>query len=110
MKSTRTVLIVLFSAVSLAAASDRIRGAVDAARTVALKGHVHPRAQLQNDRGALDPTTPLEQVTLLLKPDASLEPFLADQQNPSSPNYHRWLTPAEFGDRFGLTRGDMAKV
>ena len=107
----RGVVVVTFWWVgNLAAASDRIQGAIDPGRTVLLKGHVHPRAQLQNDRGAVDPATPLEQVTLLLKPDASLEPFLAEQQNPSSPNYHRWLTPSEFGGRFGLSRGDLAKV
>ena len=104
------VLVTILSAGSLVAASDRIQGPVDPGRTVALKGQVHPRAQLQYDRGALDPTTQLEQVTLMLQPDASLEPFLAEQQNPSSPNYHRWLTPGEFGDRFGLSRGDIAKV
>ena len=95
---------------SLAAAGDRIVVPIDQSRSVALKGHVHPRAQIQNDRGAVEPGTALDRVTLMLKPDASLEPFLADQQNPSSPNYHRWLTPGEFGDRFGLSRGDIAKV
>jgi uncharacterized protein (TIGR03437 family) len=95
---------------NLAAAGDRVAGSVDPSRSVALKGHVHPRAQIQNDRGAVDPGTALNQVTLMLKPDASLEPFLTEQQNPSSGNYHRWLTPAEFGDRFGLSRDDIAKV
>ena len=95
---------------NLAAAGDRIVAPIDPNRSVALKGHVYPKAQLQNDRGPVEPGTELDQVTLLLKPDASLEPFLADQQNPSSANYHRWLTPGEFGDRFGLSRGDLAKV
>src|SRR5262249_40167237 len=41
---------------------------------------------------------------------AALEKLLEEQQNPSSPNYHHWLTPEEFGDRLGLNRGDYAKV
>jgi uncharacterized protein (TIGR03437 family) len=95
---------------SLAAAPDRIVVPIDYSRSVALQGHVHPRAQLQYDRGAMEPGTALDQVTLMLKPDASLESFLAGQQNPSSPDYRRWLTPVEFGDRFGLSGGDIAKL
>ncbi len=95
---------------SLLAAEDRIVASVNASRTVSLKGRVHPRAQAQYDRGAVEPSTELTYVTLMLKPDASLESFLAEQQNPSSPNYRRWLTPEQFGDRFGLSGGDIAKV
>lgn len=95
---------------SLAAAEDRVVASVNAGRTVPLKGHVHPQAQVQYDRGAVEPSTELAYVTLMLKPESSLESFLAEQQNPSSPNYHRWLTPEQFGDRFGLSAGDIAKV
>ncbi len=30
-----------------------------------------------------------------------LNSLIAEQQNPASPNYHRWLTPQEFSRRFG---------
>jgi len=36
--------------------------------------------------------------------------MLADQQNPSSPQFHKWLTPEEYGDRFGLSAGDHSKI
>ncbi len=53
-------------------------------------------------------------ITLVAKPSASqqaaLERLLEEQQDPASPNFHRWLTPEEFGDRFGLSRSDYAKV
>ena len=42
--------------------------------------------------------------------EAALEKLLADQQNPSSPNYHKWLTPQQFADRFGMSAGDIASV
>src|ERR1043166_8799004 len=52
--------------------------------------------------------------TLITKPSASqqadLEKLLEEQQNPASPNYHHWLTPDEFGERFGLDQADYAKV
>src|SRR5947209_8639369 len=98
------------AAFRLLAAEDRVVSAVNASRMVALKGHVHPKAQNRYDRGPLDASMELAYVTLMLKPASSLEAFLAEQQNPDSPNFHRWLTAEQFGDRFGLSAGDMAKV
>jgi hypothetical protein len=39
-----------------------------------------------------------------------LERLLEDQQNPSNPLFHAWLTPEEYAERFGLNRSDFAKV
>ena len=36
--------------------------------------------------------------------------FLQDQQNPASPNYHHWLTPAQIGQSFGVSPRDIAAV
>ncbi len=51
---------------------------------------------------------------LLIKPSAAqqadLDQLLAAQQNPSSANYHQWLTPQDFADRFGLSTSDHSKV
>jgi uncharacterized protein (TIGR03437 family) len=41
---------------------------------------------------------------------ADLDRLLEEQRDRSSPNYHQWLTPEQFGDRFGLTPGDFAAV
>jgi subtilase family serine protease len=41
---------------------------------------------------------------------AALTQLLMDQQNPSSPLFHQWLTPAQFGASFGVSSSDMAKV
>ena len=57
---------------------------------------------------------PLNQFTLVLsrspQQQQAFEQFLADQQNPASPNYHHWLTPAEVGERFGLSDQDIATI
>jgi hypothetical protein len=41
---------------------------------------------------------------------ADLDQFLAEQQDRSSRNYHTWLTPEQFGDRFGVSPNDVAQV
>jgi Pro-kumamolisin, activation domain/Bacterial Ig-like domain (group 3) len=41
---------------------------------------------------------------------AALTQLLVDLQNPSSPRYHQWLTPEQFGAQFGLSAPDLAKV
>lgn len=53
---------------------------------------------------------PISYATLLMAPAPGLDALLAGQQNPSSADYHRWLTPEQFGDRFGLSPNDAAKV
>ena len=103
-------LLTCLGAMVLSAANDRIVDRVDLGRTVPLRGHRHSQAIPQNDRGPADPATELRYVTLLLRPAAGLEAFLAEQQTPSSPNYRRWLTPEQFADRFGLSGNDIGKL
>ena len=109
-KQTLCCWLWLLGAGVAAGAQDRIVSAVDPNRTVMLKGHVHPDTQPQFDEGPADRSLPIPYATLYLKPAADLGPFLASQQTPNSPDYHRWLTPEQFGDRFGLSPGDLAKV
>ena len=99
---------------ALRAQENRITGPIDRSRTVLLKGIVHPSAQAQYDRGPVEPSFELAYVTLLLQPSPSqqtaLQQLLAQQQDPSSPHYHQWLTPEQYAARFGLSPGDIAIV
>ncbi len=83
-------------------------------KTVVIRGSVPPAARPERDRGAVDPDTALERMTLPLarRPgtDADLARMLAEQQDPGSLNFHRWLTPAEFGRRFGASDRDVQSV
>lgn len=96
------------------AQQSRISSQIDRRRMLVLKGNVHPSAQPRFDEGPVDPSTTMDLVTLMLKPSesqqAALEQLLAEQQNPASPNYHRWLTPEEYAERFGVSRQDLAKI
>jgi subtilase family serine protease len=108
------VLFALFSAVSFGVQPDRIGAPLTSGQVVPLRGNVHGMARAQFDRGRVDAATRMSGVSLVFKPSAAqqgdLNKLLADQQNPSSPKYHKWLTPAQFADRFGLSRTDIAKV
>jgi subtilase family serine protease len=41
---------------------------------------------------------------------AALDRLLADQQNPSSPRFHQWVTPEQYAAEFGLGESDLARV
>ncbi len=49
-------------------------------------------------------------VDLAIRDSKALEQFLADLQNPTSPTYHQWTTPAGFAARFGPSAADLARV
>jgi hypothetical protein len=93
---------------------DRIIGRVDSLQPLALRGNVNPNANVQFDTGPIDPSMRLNHVMLMLKrsdaQQAALDQLLADQQNRSSPNYHNWLTPEQFGDRFAISPNDTAQL
>ena len=81
---------------------------------VTFSGNVHPAVAEARDVGPADPATPLRRMILVLgrRPgaQADLDALLAAQHDPSSPLYHRWLTPAEFGARFGVADEDLRRV
>jgi uncharacterized protein (TIGR03437 family) len=99
---------------ALFAQPSRIHGAIDNTRRFALAGHVRPQVSAGNDRGAMDSETRISNVTLAFEPTSeqqtALEQLLARQQTPGSPDYHRWLTPDEYAERFGLNAGDFASI
>ena len=74
---------------------------MDDSHRVVLKGNVHPMARLQYDVGAVRSNLPMDRMLLVLKrspeQQAALSKLLDDQQDKSSPAYHKWLTPEQFG-------------
>jgi subtilase family serine protease len=79
-----------------------------------LPGNTRPEARLRNDRGALPGNFAIDHMQLLLKrpaqTEAALEKFIDTLHNPSSPNFHQWLTPAELGAEYGPAESDVAAV
>jgi subtilase family serine protease len=92
------------------------RGAqfVDESQAVTLKGNVRPLARAEFDLGAVSANLRLERLLLVLSPSpeqqAALDALVEAQQDPNSPYYHAWLTPAEFGAQFGADETQLALV
>jgi pseudomonalisin len=87
---------------------------IDENDRVILHGNINPNAKPEYDVGPTDPSLPVKQMILVLKiaPEKQyeLDRLLAEQQDPSSANFHHWLTPKEFGKRFGLSPREIATV
>ena len=94
--------------------ASRISAAIDNTKLTTLGGNVHPMARSEFDRGAAAASLPMDHMQLVLTRSAdqetALETLLARQQNPSSPNYHNWLTPEQFGQQFGPSDQDIQKI
>jgi subtilase family serine protease len=113
MRSWKLLLPLLASSVCLAQ-TDRIPAHIDSSQFVTLAHSVHPKARPEYDRGPVEPSLQLGYVTLQIPPSPSqqqdLDQLLAQQQNPSSPSHHKWLTPEQYAARFGLSQNDIKKV
>jgi len=79
-----------------------------------LPGHLRPGVIAANDRGRISAARSLRHVTLTLErssaQEAELQALLVRQQDPSSPDFHKWLAPEQFADRFGLPQSDIDQI
>jgi pseudomonalisin len=95
-------------------ARTRIRAAIDDADRVTLSGHRHARLNKAEDRGPAKDSLVLDRMILTLTPDAeqqsSLDAFIADRQDPTSPNHQQWLSPQAFEQAFGVSEQDLATL
>jgi subtilase family serine protease len=82
------------------------------AQTVSVLAGNHPRqAESMAPSGDVEPQQRLSMaVTMSLHNRAELNGLLADQQDPTSPDYHRWLTPEQFAARFGPSVSEVEEV
>ncbi len=104
----------LVTAFAYAHPQDRIPSFVDDERRVTLRGDRHPLAIPVYDRGRVSPDYRMDRMVLTLQPDSAqlsaLDELLAAQQDLESPYYQQWLTPEQYGERFGVSESDAARV
>jgi hypothetical protein len=102
------------AAAQTAAIPARITQAIDETQLVRLKGNVHPLARPEFDQGIVADATPMKRMMLVLQrspeQEAALQKFMDEQQSKDSPNFHKWLTPEQFGKQFGPANADIQAV
>jgi hypothetical protein len=80
----------------------------------ALQGNVPLLARAEFDQGEASPSTQMNHMRLVLsrssEQQAALDSYLAQLQDKSSPNYHKWLTPEQFGQLYGPADSDIATL
>ncbi len=106
----------LLAAASLSGQSlqPRLPANISTSQMSTLKGSLHPLAQPQFDAGAMPAGNKISGMTLAFNrstaQQSALQQLIADQQNPASPLYHKWLTPEQFAARFGMAQADIDKA
>ena len=92
----------------------RITTDVNELSLATLKGNVPHLARAEFDQGEASLSTPLTHMRLVLsrsaEQQAALDSYLAQLQDKSSPNYHNWLTPEQFGQLYGISDSDIAAL
>jgi len=92
----------------------RVTQPVDQHNLVTLRGNIHPLARPEFDQGVAPDDLPMERMLLVLQrgqeQEVALRQLLDDQQVKSSPQFHRWLTPEQFGQQFGPADSDLQAV
>jgi len=92
----------------------RITTRIDDAVRTTIPNSTYPAVKLARDLGPVSASHAMNGMILVLKPSpeeqVSLNKLLDGQQNKNSANYHKWLSPEEFAQRFGPSDEDTAKV
>jgi pro-kumamolisin-like protein/Big-like domain-containing protein len=74
----------------------------------------HPLTNAAEEIGVVNGNKGMDRMVLILgvstEQDHQLQTLIDSQHSKGSPEYHHWLTPDEFGNRFGPTEKDIAQV
>jgi subtilase family serine protease len=105
--------ILVLATVASAQVRNRITRSLAGDQTAAVMG-AHPMARAAFDQGRVNGGMRISRAAMVFRlsaeQQAALDKLLAEQQEPDSPNYHKWLTPEQYAARFGMSDADLAKV
>src|ERR1039457_4454518 len=114
LKSASLLLIFALAVVVTAQQRPRINQRVDSTRLTRLGRTTHPLTRSGRDLGRAAAALPMERIQMQLssspEQEAALEQMLADQHDPASPHFQEWLTPEQFGERFGPAQQDIDAI
>jgi large repetitive protein len=109
----RALLLSAFTGMTVAQTVPRVNGPVDDS-TRAIVAHSHRVLSNAVDLGTVPGSQQFGRMTLVLQRSAeqqqALTAFLDSQQTRGSAEYHHWLTPEEFGQKFGPAPEDLARI
>src|SRR5436305_8872803 len=92
----------------------RIHGEIRDSETFRVAGDTRPMLYLAQDQGEVSSAQALPRMSIHFamssQQQEDLDALLRQQQSPDSPQFHKFLTPEEYADRFGLNTDDLAKV
>ena len=87
---------------------------IDKSARVPLAGNTRPEVGTAIDQGAAPDDYPMPHMLLQLKRSPAAERAFAQTiealHDPASPQFHRWLDPADIGARFGLASADLSAI
>jgi trimeric autotransporter adhesin len=108
------LIALLLAGISAPLASSAGIGVTPDTELVPLEGNVHRLARAQFDAGEAPESLRLTGLDIVFaktpEQERDLQQLLSDQQNRTSPRYHHWLTPAQYGRRFGVSDATFAAV
>lgn len=95
-------------------AESRILSPIKNEERFTVAGSTSPLLKASVDNGRMTGGQSLGRMLLMLAPTADQEQQAADLiaalHDPSSPFFHKWLTPAQYGQQFGVAAEDATKV
>jgi subtilase family serine protease len=112
--SRRSVLAAVLCGVCTVAAAEQLSKQVDENSLTRLQGNTSRAARPEFDRGRVPDSLPQDHILMMLRrgepKEQELQQFISRQYDPHSPDFHRWLAPQQFGERFGPSTPDIGKV
>ncbi|HMG88216.1 MAG TPA: protease pro-enzyme activation domain-containing protein [Terracidiphilus sp.] len=92
----------------------RIRSEISNVAVSPLKATQQPLGSTELDAGRMPSDARLNGMSIVFNrsaaQEADLQALIAAQQDPRSPQYHQWLSPEQFGARFGMAQSDIDQV
>jgi subtilase family serine protease len=99
---------------SLPATAPQISGPIVESRLQRLTGNPSPSAESSTDLGRVPNDFPQQHILMMLRRGAAqqqaLDHFIQEQYDPHSANFHKWLTPEQFGSLFGPSTTDIELI
>ncbi len=103
----------IFSVAAPAQVRNRIQQNIEDTEPVMISAP-HSLARPEFDQGRVEGSLRIDRASIVFKlapaQQADLEKLLAQQQDPHSVTYRKWLTPEQYAARFGMSDSDLAQV